>query len=66
MSDSFFFLQCISILRLRGEGVGWWLVSFLRNSKGEIHLMLVVLFIFSYTFFKRFFFDVDHFLKSLY
>ena len=62
----FFFLQCISVLRLRGEGVGWWLVSFLRNSKGEIHLMLVVLFIFSYTFFKRFFFFVDHFLKSLY
>ena len=38
-----------SVLEGKEWGVGQW--SFLRNSKGEIHLMLVVLFIFSYTFF---------------
>ena len=35
MSDSFFFLHCISVLLLRREGVRCWLVSLLKEFQGR-------------------------------
>ena len=45
----FFSASQFSFLEGKEWGAGW--CPFLRNSKGGIHLVLVVLFIFSYTFF---------------